>query len=103
MIKAFVLYPNNPNTVFDLDYYCNKHVPMVAALLGDALLGATVDAGLAGGEPGQAAPYAMISSLSFESMESFQAGFAPHATAIQADVANFSNTAPVIQISESKL
>ena len=40
-IKVSVLYPDGEGKTFDMDYYCNKHVPMVAGLLGDAVIGAT--------------------------------------------------------------
>jgi len=53
-IKVSVLYPNGNGKSFDMDYYCNKHVPMVAGLLGDSVLGATVEGGVGGsGENGQ--------------------------------------------------
>jgi len=42
MIKVSVLYPNGDGKSFDMDYYCSKHVPMVAGLLDDAVKGATV-------------------------------------------------------------
>ncbi len=29
MIKVTVLYPNEEGKKFDLDYYLNKHLPMV--------------------------------------------------------------------------
>ena len=38
--------------------------------------------------------------LLFESVESFQSGFNPHAAEILGDVPNYTNTQPVIQISE---
>ena len=34
MIKVTVLYPNEPDKKFDVDYYVNTHVPMVQRLLG---------------------------------------------------------------------
>ena len=51
MIKVSVLYPNGEGKSFDMDYYCNTHVPMVGGLLGDAVKGATVEKGLGGGAP----------------------------------------------------
>jgi len=45
MIKVSVLYPNGADKTFNMDYYCNTHVPMVASLLGDAVKGATVEKG----------------------------------------------------------
>ena len=29
MIKVSIFYPNTPGCRFDMDYYCNKHMPMV--------------------------------------------------------------------------
>ncbi len=52
LIKVSVVYPNSEGKKFDMDYYCNKHVPMVATLLGDSLKGATVEKGIGGGAPG---------------------------------------------------
>ncbi|MFC2127662.1 hypothetical protein ACFLRU_04700 [Bacteroidota bacterium] len=43
MTKVSVLYPNGEGKTFDMVYYCEKHLPLVAGLLGDALKGATVD------------------------------------------------------------
>ncbi len=36
MIKVSVLYPHSDGTSFDMDYYCNNHMPMVREKLGDA-------------------------------------------------------------------
>ena len=58
MTKVSVLYPNGENKTFDMNYYCNTHLPMVSKLLGDALKGATVEKGLGGAAPGSIAPVA---------------------------------------------
>jgi len=39
----------------------------------------------------------------FDTVESFQAAFAPHAATIMADIPNYTAIQPVIQISEVKL
>lgn len=36
MIKVTVLYPNIEGTKFDMEYYCNKHMPMVQQKMGAA-------------------------------------------------------------------
>ena len=100
MIKVSVLYPNNTGSHFDIDYYCNKHMPMVKDKLGNACKGIAVDEGMAGGAPDSAAPYAAVCQLFFETVEAFQAAFAPHAEAIMADIPNYTNVEPVIQISK---
>ena len=102
MIKVSVMYPNSEGATFDIDYYCNTHVPMVGELLGDALKGGAVDSGLAGGVPGEAAPFIAMGHLTFESVEAFQNSFGPNAEKILADLPNFTNTKPQIQISEIK-
>jgi uncharacterized protein (TIGR02118 family) len=102
MIKVSVMYPYSEGATFDIDYYCNTHVPMVGDLLGDALKGGAVDYGIAGGTPGEAAPYIAMGHLTFESVEDFQDSFGPNAEEIFADLPNFTNTQPQIQISEIK-
>ncbi|MBH0040498.1 EthD family reductase [Pseudoalteromonas sp. SWN166] len=103
MIKVSVLYPNKDDAQFDFDYYCNVHIPLITELLGDALISGSVDAGLAGGAPNEALAYIAMGHLVFESVESFQNSFGPHTDKILADLVNFTNTQPQIQISEIKL
>ncbi len=100
MIKVSVLYPNGDDKTFNMDYYCNKHVPMVGGLLGDSVKGATVEKGLAGGAPGAAAPYAAMGNLYFDTMQAFESSFGPNAEKIMSDLPNFTNIQPVIQVSE---
>jgi uncharacterized protein (TIGR02118 family) len=103
MIKVSVMYPNSSDANFDIEYYCNTHISMVKGLLGDALKDGAVDHGLAGGAPGEIAPFIAIGHLFFDSVESFQSAFEPHAEKIMADIPNYTNTQPQIQISEIKL
>jgi uncharacterized protein (TIGR02118 family) len=100
MIKVSVLYPNTPAAKFDHDYYRDKHMPLVKARMGDHCAYYTVDRGLAGGAPGSAATYIAMCHIYCASLEAFQAGFGPHAKEITDDIANYTNLAPVIQISE---
>jgi uncharacterized protein (TIGR02118 family) len=100
MIKVSVLYPNAEGKNFDMDYYCNSHLPMVSELLGDALKGATVEKGLGGATPGSSAAYAAMGNMYYNSIEEFQTAFGPNAKEIMGDLPNFTNIEPVIQISE---
>ena len=100
MIKVSVLYPNGEGKSFDMDYYCNKHVPMVAKLLGDSVKSASVEKGLAGAAPGSTAAFAAMGNLYFNSMEEFGNSFGPNADRIMADLPNFTNIEPTVQISE---
>jgi len=49
------------------------------------------------------AAFIVMGHLTFDSVESFQQSFAPHAEKIMADIANFTNIQPQIQVSEIKL
>lgn len=102
MIKVSVMYPYVEGATFDLDYYVGKHMPMLRQKLGSACKRYEVDQGLAGGAPGSQPTYTASAHLLFESLEAFQAAFAPHAAGLMADVPNYTNIEPVIQISEIK-
>jgi uncharacterized protein (TIGR02118 family) len=103
MIKVSVIYPNAEGKTFDMHYYLVKHLPFVGGLLGDALKGATVEKGIEGGAPESAAPFAAMGNMYFNTVEDFQKAFGPNADKIMADVKNFTNITPVIQISEVML
>lgn len=100
MIKVSVMYPNKPGARFDHQYYRDKHMPMVKAKMGDACLRYTVDKGLAGGAPDAPATYVGMCQIFCDSVEAFQGSFGPHAGEIMADIANYTDLEPVIQISE---
>jgi uncharacterized protein (TIGR02118 family) len=103
MIKVSVLYPAGDSTKFDMDYYCKNHMPMVQQKLGAACKSVAVEQGLAGGAPGSAPTYAAMGHLYFDSVAEFQAAFGPHTAAIMADVPNYTNIQPVLQVSEVKM
>jgi uncharacterized protein (TIGR02118 family) len=103
MIKVSVFYPKEEGKKFDMEYYCNKHIPMVQEKLGTACKGAAIDQGLGGGEPGSPPTYVAMVHLSFDSIEAFQTAYAPHAETIMADVPNYTDIQPVFQISEVKM
>ena len=99
-IKVSVLYPSGEGKRFDMDYYLNKHAPLVNELLGDAIIGATVEEGLAGGVPDSTPTYRVMGNMYFESIETYQNSLGPHAERIMGDIPNFTNIEPVIQISK---
>ena len=103
MIKISVFYPNEEGKKFDMDYYCNKHFPMIQQKLGAALKGVAVEQGLSGAMPGSPATYVAMGHLYFDSVESFQAAFLPHAKAIMGDIVNYTDLQAVIQVSDVKL
>ena len=103
MIKVSVLYPNNPGVHFDFGYYCSQHMDIVRKCLGDACKAIAVDQGLTSADPGSQAPFVAMGHLYFDSVESFQKSFAPHAERIMGDLSNFTDSQPLIQISEVRL
>lgn len=100
MIKVSVFYQNGEGKTFDVDYYSNKHIPMIQTLLGSAMKAITVEKGLAGGTPDAPAPYAAMANLYFDSVADFQNSFGPQAEKIMADLPNYTNSEPLVQISE---
>ena len=100
MIKVSVMYPNETGARFDHDYYRDKHMPLVQERMGDACKFYTVDKGLGGGAPKEPATYVAMCHIFCESVEAFQAGFGPHADEILADIKNYTDLAPVMQISD---
>ena len=100
MIKVSVMYANTPGSRFDQAYYANKHMPMVKNKMGAACKSYTVDKGIAGGAPGAPPTYIGMCHIFCDSVEAFQAGFGPHAQEIMADIPNYTDLKPVIQISE---
>jgi len=100
VIKVSVMYPHQAGARFDHAYYRDRHMPMVAAKLGDACLFYTVDKGVAGGAPGDPPAYVGMCHIHAPSVEAFQAAFGPHAKEILADIPNYTDLSPVMQISE---
>lgn len=100
MVKISVMYPANPGSRFDMDYYRDKHMPLVKARMGEALKFYSVDKGLGGGAPGSPPVYAAAGHLYCDSVDAFQKGFGPHTKEIMGDIPNYTDIQPVIQISE---
>jgi len=100
MIKVSVMYPYTEGVRFDHAYYRDKHMPLLKARMGDACQSYTVDKGLAGGAPGSAPTYVGMCHVFCDSVEAFQTAFGPHAKEIMADIGNYTDIAPVMQISE---
>lgn len=103
MIKVSVFYPNNEGSKFDMNYYCNSHIPMVRQKLGAACKGAAVEQGITGATPGSRPGFIAMGHIYFDSVEAFQTAFGPHTEAIMADIPNYTDIQPTLQISEVKI
>jgi uncharacterized protein (TIGR02118 family) len=102
MIKVSVFYPSGEGITFDIDYYCNTHMPMIPALVSSCKK-IEVDHVFMGGKPGSPPIYIAIGHIYFESMDAFATTFPPHEATLMADIPNFTNATPVFQFSEVKL
>lgn len=100
MIKVTVMYPNSPGARFDHTYYRDKHMPMVQAKMGAACKRYSIDKGISGGAPGTSATYVCMCHIYCDSVEAFQSSFGPHTAEIMGDIKNYTDLAPVIQISD---
>ena len=100
MIKVAILYPNGEGKTFDMDYYASKHMPLAASLFGDSLKAMSIDKGITSGIPDVPVPYLAIGYFYFENMSSLQNAMGPNREKLRADIPNYTNIQPVIQISE---
>jgi uncharacterized protein (TIGR02118 family) len=95
MMIISVLYPVGSENSFNLDYYLNSHVPLVKRLLEPMGLRDTRIL-----TAGPESAYPVIAELGFDDLESLNAALAAHGAETQADIPNFTDVVPIIQISE---
>jgi uncharacterized protein (TIGR02118 family) len=101
MIRVSVLYPGREGARFDHTYYKDKHMPLVQQRLGTlGLVRTEIDRGVAGGTPNAPAPYSCIGHLYFNSVDDFKKAMGTHGKEIMADVPNYTDITPQVQISE---
>jgi len=100
MIKVSVMYPYSEGARFDHAYYRDRHMPLVKARLGEACAYYTIDKGLAGRGAGAPPAYVAMCAFICESVEGYQAAMQAHRAEIVGDIANYTDIAPVIQVSE---
>ena len=93
MIKLSVMYPAGDDGTFDMDYYKDKHMEIVNRVLKPTRF--EIDKGIDG------QPFLAVGHLYFDSAEALQAAMGnPDAAETMADIPNFTNTRPQMQISE---
>jgi len=100
MVKVSVLYPHSAGARFDHAYYRDRHMPLVKERMGNACLFYTVDKGLGSVTPGAPPPFIAMCHIYCDTLEKFQQGFGPHSEEIMADIRNYTDLQPVVQISE---
>ena len=92
MIQVSVYYPSSEGSTFDHDYYHANHVPLVQKAWSPT--STTVEKGVNG-------PHVAAVHVTFPSMDEFTAAMSsPLTSEVMADVANYTNITPVMQISD---
>lgn len=102
MIVATVCY--KAGISFDEAYYLDKHMPMVSELLTPLGLKRTEVRKVLGTADGSPAPYQVVTSVYFDSMEAFQAATqTPQFKEIVTDISNFYQSQPDILVTNVAL
>ena len=96
MERVTVLYPNGADVRFNFDYYLAKHVPWVAGLVGQSI---EVRRGISSPD-GTPAAFVCIATIHINSVAEWQAVLAQHGPQIMADIPNYTNSSPLLQIDE---
>ena len=100
MIRVTVLYAREKGKTFDIDYYITKHMPLVRRKLDPyGLKKAQVDKSVGKSDDGLS-PYFAITSLYFDSVADFKKGFSAATPDLLKDLPNYTDVAPVVQLSE---
>ena len=99
MIELTVMFPRQEGKKFDLSYYLIDHFTLVQSKWGDLMRNAYVTRGLAGGAPGAAPTYHIMAHIQFDSLDDVHKAMEKGAE-LFADVTNFTDIAPAVQISE---
>ena len=102
MISVTVLYPYHVNKKFDSDYYASSHIPLIKTALGSLLKDISYELGVSRIDPTSPPSFFCIFHMKFESLEDLAAA-SPNIATFIADLENFTDTQPIIQISEVKL
>lgn len=100
MLCITAVYPNDPGSRFDADYYRVSHTERAQALLAPhGLLAIRTTIGTASLN-GSAPPYWAVSELHFTSRAAFDAAIAASGDALFADIPNYTDVTPILQVSE---
>lgn len=82
-----------------MDYYLNTHIPLVERLFQP--LSIEVNEGVSGAEEGSPPPYAVMTDITFATLEDLQNAVATHGAEIVDDIPNFTDVEAQLQINRS--
>jgi uncharacterized protein (TIGR02118 family) len=100
MIRLTALYRNSEGSRFDFDYYVKTHLQLARKRLADFGMGRIeVEKGIEALD-GERAAYICVAHADFLDMADLKRGFEEHAEELLADVPNYTDIEPEVQISE---
>jgi uncharacterized protein (TIGR02118 family) len=100
MVTVSIFYPNTPESRFDLSYYVTQHIPKMEQMLKPmGMQRVIVEQGIGTPMPDVPPPYSIIAHLIFNNMEEMEMGMGHCSETLMADVPNFFNLQPMVQIS----
>ena len=95
-IEVTVLYPNDEDATFNVDYYLSTHMPLVSDNWKDHGLRGWRVLQFQPGADGTKPAYSIQATLMFDGPEDLQKALSsPEASNVFGDVPNFSNKSPV--------
>ncbi len=100
MFKVTILYPNGEGKSFDMSYYEEKHMPMMAGFIGDNLQFYEIDKGIAGRTANDSIPFLAVGYFYIRDVAEYNKAIAANRETIVGDIGNYTNIQPIIQISE---
>ena len=104
MIRVSVMYPHRQGARFDVAYYAGQHMAMAReAFKTYGLVDIRVDKGFVGPTPKSPPLYVCISTLTFETLQGYKDAFRSHGARLLADLPNFTDIEPVVQVNEAVL
>lgn len=102
MVRVHVMYPHREGARFDVEYYAKSHMDLVReAFAGYGLVDVRVDEGVFAGSSRQPPVYTCVGTLTFETLEQYKAAFREKGEPLLADIPNFTDIEPVVQVSEA--
>lgn len=102
LFKVTILYTNGEGKTFDMDYYEQKHMPMVAGFLGKNLKFYEIDKGISGRTANDKVPFLAIGYFYCADVAEYNKAIAANRDTIINDIKKYTNIQPTIQISEVK-
>lgn len=97
--RLSAIYPNTEGSTFDMDYYMDTHIPLVEELFQP--LSVEVNVGESGAEEGSEPPFAVMTDITFATLEDLQNAIATHGEEVIGDIPNFTNVEAQLQINSS--